>query len=153
MNIILEDLPEMKLVSLDCTGPEQLTPAYRSISSWAEQAGILTEESKMLTIYKDSFTDTEEANVRLSASILCEGFDYLPEKFYRRTVGGGKHVKGHFVLDLEEFEKAWTLMYQWMNDQGYRPSGKDPFEVYHNNLLENPDQKAIVDLYIPVVKK
>lgn len=153
MNITLEDLPKMKLVSLDCTGPEQLTPAYRSISSWADEAGILTEESKMVTIYKDSFTDTDESNVRLSASILSDDKNELPENFYRRQLGVGKHVKGQFVLELEEFEKAWTLMYQWMNDQGYRPSGKDPFEVYHNNLLENPDQKAIVDLYIPVVKK
>jgi len=40
-----------------------------------------------------------------------------------------------------------------MNANGYRPSGQDPFEIYHNDYQSHPEKKCLVSMYIPVNQK
>ena len=51
---------------------------------------------------------------------------------------------------MDEFEKSWTGLFIWMNENRYKKADKNPFEIYHNDYRDHPDKKSIVDFYIPV---
>jgi len=38
-----------------------------------------------------------------------------------------------------------------MNENGFKKADGNPFEIFHNNFREHPENKAIVDFYIPVL--
>ncbi|HHQ0150449.1 TPA: GyrI-like domain-containing protein, partial [Listeria innocua] len=51
----------------------------------------------------------------------------------------------------KEYPDAWDFVYgKWLPSSGYLPANSFPFEVYLNNPLEDPLQKHIVDIYIPI---
>jgi AraC family transcriptional regulator len=67
------------------------------------------------------------------------------------TISGGKHAIGHFELDDTEYEEAWNALYgTWLPDSGYQPDDGPPFEMYLNDPKEHPQNKCIVDIYLPV---
>jgi AraC family transcriptional regulator len=39
---------------------------------------------------------------------------------------------------------------QWMHEQSYQKGEGEPFEIFHNNLHEDPERKATVEFYIPI---
>tara|TARA_R110000868_G_scaffold220806_2_gene472272 strand:- start:19592 stop:19834 length:243 start_codon:yes stop_codon:yes gene_type:complete len=65
-------------------------------------------------------------------------------------IQGGKFIIVSFEIGMDEFEKSWTGLYLWMNQNGYKKAEREPFEMYHNNFNEHPESKAIVDFYIPI---
>jgi len=38
-----------------------------------------------------------------------------------------------------------------MNQNGYRKSDNNVFEIYHNDFKQHPENKFIVDFYIPIL--
>lgn len=66
------------------------------------------------------------------------------------SIEAGKHIVGRFEIGMDEFEKSWTGLYVWMNEQGYKKADRAPFEIYHNNMHEHPEKKSIVDICIPI---
>jgi AraC family transcriptional regulator len=55
-----------------------------------------------------------------------------------------------FHFELNEFEKSWTGLFLWMNENGYSKAERNPFEIYHNNFNEHPEGKFVVDFYVPI---
>jgi len=37
-----------------------------------------------------------------------------------------------------------------MNENGYKKAAQNPFEIYHNDFRMHPENKCIVDFYIPI---
>ncbi|WP_274972062.1 AraC family transcriptional regulator, partial [Zunongwangia profunda] len=66
------------------------------------------------------------------------------------SIDAGKCIVANFTIGVHEFEKSWTGLFLWMNENGYKKADRKPFEVYHNNFNEHPQKKAIVDFCIPV---
>lgn len=66
------------------------------------------------------------------------------------TIEKGKYITGHFEISLDEFEKSWTGLFIWMNENGYKKTEGNPFEIYQNNFNDHPEKKCVVDLYIPI---
>ena len=66
------------------------------------------------------------------------------------SIENGKCIVGKFEIGLNEFEKSWTGLFLWMNENGYKKDDREPFEIYHNNFNEHPKRKAIVDFCIPI---
>ena len=67
-----------------------------------------------------------------------------------KVIPRGKSIVGSFEIGLDEFEKAWTGLFLWMNEMGYSKATREPFEIYHNDPREHPEGKAVVDLCIPI---
>ena len=57
---------------------------------------------------------------------------------------------GRFEIILDDFEKAWTGLYVWMDENDHERAEGESFEIYHNNFNEHPEKKAIVDFHIPI---
>ena len=149
-NIEVKQVPEQNYVYITCIGPHELPLAFQKLIAWAIPNGCMTERAKLMTIYQDSLKVTEEEKARFRACIQVENQVENQNEFESAKTLSGKYVVGKFEIGLEDFEKSWTGLYVWMNENNYERAEGESFEIYHNNFNEHPEKKAIVDFYIPI---
>lgn len=152
MNAKIEtkDIPQLHYAYISCIGSQQLPEAFPKLIGWAVPKGLMNEHTKLMTIYHDSLKVTEENKARMSACFLLEQPVQTEGEIGLSEMQPGKCIVGHFEITLDDFEKSWTSLYLWMNENGYQRADQDAFEIYHNNFNEHPEKKAIVDFYIPI---
>ena len=148
--IEIKEMPKLDLAFVTQIGHLGLGEAYTKLMKWAIPKGLLNENSKMLTIYHDSFKITEPNKVRMSACLILNEQTKVSGEIGLTTIEKGKFIVAHFEIGLNEFEKSWTGLFIWMNENGYKKADRNPFELYHNNFNEHPEKKAIVDFHIPI---
>lgn len=148
--IEVKKLPEMNLAYVTCIGSKSIEGAFNKLIKWATSLGLMNEKTKLVTIYHDSFKVTEAEKVRISASILLEEPIEPEGEVALTSIEAGKFIVGSFEIKLSEFEKSWTGLFLWMNENGYKKAEGNPFEIYYNNFNEHPQRKARVDFCIPV---
>jgi len=148
--IEIKDQPKMNLAYVSCIGPENHGVAYQKLMQWATPQSLINTQTKMVTIYHDSYKVTESSKVRASACILLNKPVTVGGEIELTTIEAQKCIVGSFEITLNEFEKSWTGLFVWMDENGYKKADKNPFEMYHNNFNEHPERKAIVDLCIPI---
>lgn len=148
--IEIKEMPRMDLAYVTIIGPQNLETAYLKIMQWATPKGLMNDQTKMVTIYHDSFKVTQSDKVRMSACILLDKLEETKGEIGMTQIENGKFMVGSFEIGLNEFEKSWTGLYLWMNENGYRKADREPFEIYNNNFNEHPERKAIVDFCIPI---
>ncbi|PPK93923.1 AraC family transcriptional regulator [Nonlabens xylanidelens] len=148
--IEIKEMPKMELAYVSSIGPQNLGNAYQKLMQWTTPKGLMNEQTKMVTIYHDSFKVTEANKVRMSACILLNQSVETDGEIGLTSIKEGKFIVGSFEIGLNEFEKSWTGLFIWMNENGYKKGEGNPFEIYHNNLNEHPQKKAIVDFCIPI---
>ncbi|MCM5662377.1 AraC family transcriptional regulator [Galbibacter mesophilus] len=148
--IDIVETQKMEVAYVTSLGVQNLESAYGKIMKWAGDRGLMNQHTKMITIYHDSFKVTAPEKVRMSASILLNEPVTTNGEIGLATIEAGKHIVGSFEIGLHEFEKSWTGLFLWMNENGYQKRDSEPFEIYHNNFNEHPEKKAVVDFYIPV---
>lgn len=148
--IEIKEMPKMDLAYVSCIGTQNLESAYQKLMRWATPLDLMNEQTKMLTIYHDSFKVTAANKVRMSASILLNEPVEVNGEIGLTSIQKGKFIVGNFEIGLDDFEKSWTGLFLWMNENGYKKADKNPFAVYHNNFKEHPQRKAIVDFCIPI---
>ena len=149
-NIEVKEMPKLEWAFVSTMGPQNLSGAFQKLIQWATPKGLMKDDAKLATIYYDSFKVTEASKVRMSACIQLEEPMDVEGEIGLTTTEAGKYIVGSFKIPVEDFEKSWTGMFVWMNEQGYKKADKTPFEIYHNNFNEHPEKLAIVDFYIPV---
>ncbi len=148
--IEIKEMPKMDLAYVSSIGPQNLENAYGKLMQWVIPKGLMNDQTKMITIYHDSFKVTEAHKVRMSASVLLNKPVETDGEIGRNSIQEGKFIVGSFEIGMNEFEKSWTGLYLWMNENGYKKADREPFEMYHNNFNEHPERKAVVDFYIPI---
>ena len=148
--IEIKEMPKLELAFITQIGHIGLEKAYAKLIQWAAPKGLLKEESKMATIYHDSYKITEPEKVRMSACLILNEKIDVSGEIGLTTIEKGKFIIGHFEIGIHEFEKSWTGLFIWMNENGYKKADRNPFEIYHNNFIEHPEKICIVDFYIPI---
>lgn len=148
--IEIKEMSKMDLAYVSSIGPHNLENAYGKLMQWATPKGLMNDQTKMITVYHDSFKVTEADKVRMSASILLDKAAETNGEIGLTTIEAGKFIVGSFEIGLNEFEKSWTGLFVWMNENGYKKADREPFEIYYNNFNEHPERKAIVDFCIPI---
>ena len=148
--IEIKEFPKMHLASITCQGPQNLAATFQKLIKWATPNALMHAQTKMFTVYFDSFKVTEAHKVRMSAGLLLEKQMELDEGIELLQLEAGKHIVGYFEIKVEEFEKSWTGLFLWMNEQGYKKADQPPFEMYYNNFNEHPEKICFVDFCIPI---
>jgi AraC family transcriptional regulator len=149
--IEIREIDKIDVVFVTSLGPQNLEAAYGKLIQWATPHGLMNEHTKMITIYHDSFKITEANKVRMSASMTLQRPANPEGEVGLTSIAAGRYIVGSFEITLNEFEKSWTGLFLWMNENGYSKSDNPPFEIYHNNFNEHPEKKAKVDFYIPIM--
>jgi len=151
-NVEIKTMPKMNVAYITAMGITDMQSAFGRLTAWAGPKGLLSKpDLKMATIYHDSFKTTAPDKVQMSACVLVDEPIKPEGEVYSRTIESEKCVVARFELAVEEFEKAWTSMFLWMNENGYQKSESNPFEIYYNDFRTHPEQKFILDICIPVL--
>lgn len=149
--IEIRELAPIKLAGVTTIGVQGISNAYQELLKWAISKKLLAkEDTKVITIYHDSFKVTAPEKVRMSACVSVSEEEKGEGKVHLTTLKPGKCIVAYFEIGLSDFEKSWSSLFVWMNEQGYQKAEGNPFEIYHNNFREDPNQIAKVDFCIPV---
>lgn len=148
--IEVREIPKMDFMYISCIGSQELAGAFQKLISWAAPKGLMNDQAKLMTIYHDSLKVTEEERARLSACFIVDQLKEKEGEIENSTIDKGKYIVGNYEIKLEDFDQSWASLHLWMNENGYKKSDKDSFEIYHNNFNEHPEKKAIVDFCIPI---
>lgn len=149
-NVEVKELEKVNTAYITCFGVNEMGNAFERLMAWAGPKGLLNEDLKMATVYHDSFKTTDADRVRMSVSMFLDTPVEPEGEIGSSDLPGGKTIVGRFEIGMDEFEKAWSGMFIWMNENGFSRSEQNPYEVYHNDYREHPEQKFILDICIPV---
>jgi AraC family transcriptional regulator len=149
--IEIKEMPIQHAAFITQIGVDGLPDAFNRLVKWAMPKGLMqSDAAKLGRIYHDSFKITAPEKVRMSVCLLLEAPIAVDGEIGLTNIKAGKFIVGSFVIEPKDFGQAWRGLYQWMNEKGYQKADQNPFEIYHNNFNEHPEQKSIVDLYIPI---
>jgi len=149
--IEVKEIEKLELAYVTCIGDSGIAAAYDKLISWATPKGILkNDNTKMVTIYHDSFKITSPEKVRMSACVTLQEPAKVNGGVGLTEIPGGKYLVGSFEITPEEFGKTWSGLFLWMNGKGYKKADRNPFEIYHNDFRTHPENKCRVDFYIPI---
>lgn len=149
--IEIKQMPQLNLIYCRHMGAfNQIGQAYEKLFRWAVPRGLITPETKTVTVYHDDPAITTIDKVRQDASIIVKGDVKVEGEIGKSTVAAGKYSVGHFEIKETEFEQAWNTMCSWLAKSGFQPADSPTYEYYHNDYNEHPDHKFIVDICIPV---
>jgi len=145
------DHPTLTLAGVTQVGINGLEQAFEKLTTWAIPKGLLEKPSaKLGRMFFDSFKITAPNKVRMLVFLTTDTAFKTEGEITKFTINSGPCIVGHFEITPHEFEKAWTSLFLWMNENGYKKSTNNPFEIYHNDYRTHPENKFIVDLYIPI---
>ncbi|QNR87103.1 AraC family transcriptional regulator [Pedobacter riviphilus] len=149
--IEIREMANLELAYVTSIGEQGIATSYDTLVKWATPLGLLKNpETKMVTIYHDSFKITSPEKVRISACITLTEPIKPSGNIGRTSIEKGKFIVGSFVIGITEFEKSWNSLFVWMAENGYKKADRDPFEIYHNDYRVHPEKKCIVDYFIPI---
>lgn len=149
--IDIKQTPELYLAGVTHVGVNGIENAFEKLTKWAIPRGFLKDsEAKMGRIFYDSFKITAPDKVRMSIFLITNAPFKTEGEINKLTINKGKCIVGRFEITPHEFEKSWTSLFLWMNENGCKKNAEHPFEIYHNDYREHPENKFIVDLYIPI---
>ncbi len=149
--IEIKEMPKMNLAYVSHIGIDGVDKAFGQIVKWAIPKSILGQsETNLCRVFHDSFKMTDADKVRMSIGVLSIHDLPSDDNVQHKTIAKGRTIVGHFTIEPMEFEKAWSSLFIWMNENGYKKADSNPYEIYHNNFNEHPEKKCIVDLVIPI---
>lgn len=149
--IEVKETPEMHLAGVTHIGVNGVEHAFEKVIRWATPKRLMNDpDAKMGRIFYDSFKVTDPEKVRMSIFLVTDQAFEIEGEINKLTINSGRSIVGRFEIAANEFERSWTGLFLWMNENGYKKAADHPFEIYHNDFREHPENKFIVDLYIPV---
>ncbi|MDC7974898.1 MULTISPECIES: GyrI-like domain-containing protein [Bacillus] len=110
------------------------------------------EDTKVLTIYHDHHEFTEENHLRTSLCITIPNESAVETNDIGiMVIPSGKYAVGHFEIFQDEYKGAWDFLYgEWLPNSGYKPRDSYPFEMYKNDPRQHPENRHIVDIFVPI---
>ena len=150
-NIEVKKIPQLQLAGITQIGTRGLENAFERLIQWAMPQGLLKNpDAKMARIFHDSFKTTAPDKVRMTIGLVTDEPFNAQGEMYRAAIEPSKCIVGHFEITPEEFEKAWSGLFVWMNENGHKKADGNPFEIYQNDFRKHPEYKCLVDMYIPI---
>jgi len=156
-NVEGKELPEMNVAYVRHIGPYKGNPElfeklFTKLMTWAGPRGLINfPESKVLAVYHDDPSVTDESKLRLSACLSVPKDTEVNGEIGKMTIIGGKYAVAKFELANDEYPEAWELVYGgWLPQSGYQCVDAPCFENYLNDPKEHPEGKCIVEICVPV---
>jgi AraC family transcriptional regulator len=151
-NISIKNSSEIHLATIYHIGDKGIEEKFRELIHWANKKGLTNNSDfKMGTIYYDSYKITAADKVRKDAFFLLESPVIEDDTVVPKSIPVGKFIIANIELPIEDFSKAWSGLFNWMNENGFSKRDAPAFEIYHNNFNDHPEKKCLVDLYIPII--
>ena len=118
-----------------------------------DQNLTIFEKTKVLTVYHDNPEFAKEDQLRTSLCMTISDNVVVEENsdIGSMMIPSGRYAVGHFDIFQNEYSGAWDFMYgEWLSNSGYKPRDSFAFEVYNNDPNTHPQNKHLVDIYLPI---
>lgn len=149
--IEIKEISNFQFAGITHVGLDGVENTFAKLINWASSKQLLGKPtSKIGRIFYDSVKIAGPTKVRMSIFLTLDEKIEDEEEVKYLKVEKAKCIVGRFEILPHEFEKAWTGLYEWKNENNYSISSDFPFEIYQNDFRQHPENKFIVDLFIPV---
>ncbi|MBQ4819069.1 GyrI-like domain-containing protein [Aquimarina sp. MMG016] len=149
--IEIKETPNFNLASITHIGVNGVENTFEKLLKWTRPKGLLENpKAKMARVFHDSFKVTAPDKVRMSICLLTDESFKTEGEIDNLTIEKGRCIVGRYEITPNDFEKSWSSLFVWMNENGYQKAAQNPFEIYHNDFRDHPENKFIVDLHIPI---
>lgn len=145
--------PSMEAIALNHIGVHGLEQTFDRLIHWVRKKQSYRGNIKLMRMFHDSLRITDPAKVRMSACLLLDKAIEPDGEMQRRVIPEGKFIVGHYEIDMTDYPRAWAGLFTWMNENGFKHTGAECFEIIHNDFRKHAEKKVITDLYIPVMKR
>jgi len=154
VKIMVVELEAIRLAGImQIGGFENSKETYQRLMRWAKEKKQVNNSSfKALTIYHDNPNVTEISKVRHSACVTIIRDFEGEENIRPLCIKKGYYALGRFEINGAEIAQAWKSMCVWVLENRYEFRDGEYFEVYNNDHNADPQQKFIIDLFIPLAK-
>lgn len=142
---------ELNVAGITHIGINTVEKGFETLIRWANSQRLMQHpEAKLGRVFYDSVKITPPDQIRQNIFLLTPQPFEVAGEIRNLRIFGGQHIVGSYEIAPQDFEKAWTGLFVWMNENGYKKGPENPYEIYHNDFREHPEGKFIVDLYIPI---
>lgn len=151
--IEVKEMPGLNLLGINHVGPyEQIGEVYGKLMQWAGPKGLLAQPNfNTVTVYHDNPKVTEISKIRQTACITIGNPVKTEGEVRSLSLDKGKFAVGRFEISPTEFGTAWDSMCVWVVENGYENRDGSYYELYHNDHMQHPEGKFILDICVPVV--
>ena len=144
-------LPALHLATVTQIGDQGMQAAFGRVIAWANAKGYMAlPDVKLARIFYDSYKVTAPEKVRMGIGVTLNQPHVDEEDVCGVSIDEGRYIVGHFTIGMNGFGKAWESLFVWMGEQGYKKAPTTPYEIYHNDYRQHPEQKCEVSMYIPI---
>lgn len=157
LQVEVKEVPDMCVAYIRHVGPfkgdaQLFDSLFTKLMKWAAPRGLINfPETKVMAVYHDDPSITDESKLRLSCCISVPENTEVGGEIGRMTVSGGKYAVARFECGADGYPDAWKSFYGgWLPESGYQPDDKPPFELYLNDPKEHPENKHIFEIWMPV---
>ena len=155
--VAIEERPAQRVAYVEQIGHFQANPGIydvllQKLLDWAlpNQLWNFPRKTLIVCIYPDDPSTTPPEQQRLWLGMTIGDKDTPPSHIQPLTLPAGPHAIGHFSIPSDQFGPAWGYMYgEALPQSGHVPAGL-AFELQKNDSSEDPEQKHLVDICIPV---
>jgi DNA gyrase inhibitor len=123
----------MEVLSVRVVGPyaEQIPQGFKRLSAWLDERDFSVE--KWLAFYWDDPGNTPPDALRADVAITSLQLHQMvpdADDLRKETIPGGLYAVLHTLVENGEFAKAWSDLYQSIEEAGYVPARGVCFERY-----------------------
>ncbi len=149
--IEIKEVPALGFASITQIGVNGIEYAFERLIKWANSKDLLENPSaKLARIFHDTFKVTAPGKVRMSICLLTNEPFVAEGEIHKGKIKKGKCIVGRYEITPNDFERSWSGLFIWMNENGYKKAEENPFEIYHNDFRARAGNKFTVDLCIPI---
>ncbi len=149
--IEVKEMAAIEAAAVTHIGIFDVEKAFDKLLMWANSKHLLEDpEAKVGRVFYDSVKVTAPDKVRMSVFLSTSTPFEVEGEINKLSLARTKCVVGRYEITPMDFEKSWTGLFVWMNENGYQKSTENPFEIYHNDYRKHPENKFVVDLCIPI---
>lgn len=149
--IEIREMPSKNLAYITQIGVEGIEDTFMRVVKWAIPKGLLQQpHTHLCRVFHDSFKVTDEDKIRMSIGILTDQEIQVDGEVSLTTLSRSRCIVARFEIEPVDLGESWDSLFIWMSAHGYKKAAGNPYEKYHNNYMDHPEKKCVVDLLIPI---
>ncbi|MCB0669343.1 MAG: GyrI-like domain-containing protein [Saprospiraceae bacterium] len=123
---------------------------FNQVATWVTRNGLFKADSEAITIYHDDPETVSPDDQRISVGFTVPEGTEGDAEIKTTIIPSGDFVIGSFEIEEKEYADAWQSLFEYLNSNGFKPSGHIMYESYKNDPTKHPEGKHMVDICISV---
>lgn len=125
---------------------------FQKLINWGVARGLVNcSDTQYFTVFRDELEITDFSKFKADICISVKAGIVADGNIGISKIPAGKYAVAQFEINADEYEQAWQLIYsEWLPNSGFQPDERCCFERYLNDPKAHPNNKHIIEVYIPV---